>query len=140
MRKIGIIAVLSLMALAIAAVPAIAARPHPPASAQPIECHLNPDNTVTCTGDLAGLGNVENIDVFVDADFACATRGNAKQPPGHLQGEQRDIPVRSGRASFSVTTGPASCPAGLNPVVGQNATITVTNSATGEVLFTQQVP
>ena len=128
------------MAVAIAAVPALGANPHQPASAEPIACHLTANNTVTCTGDIAGLGNVDFIDVFVDVPFGCATRGNAKQPRGHAQGGQTDIPVTNGRAQFSVPTAGATCPNGLNPVFGDTATVTITNSATNEVLFQQTVP
>jgi hypothetical protein len=139
LRKIGIIAVLSLIVVALAAVPALAANPHQPASAEPITCTQNADFTVTCTGDLAGLGNVDNIDVFVDVAAGCSTSGSLRQPRGHIQGGDTDIPVNNGRATFNVTTESPDCPPGLNPVVGNTATVTVTDSATDEVLFTQTV-
>ena len=139
MRKIAIWGVLALMAVAIAAVPALAANPHQPASAEPITCTQLADFSVECTGDLAGLGNVDNIDVFVDVAAGCATSGNLKQPKGHIQGGQTDIPVTNGRAQFDVTTASPDCPPGLNPVVGSTALVTVTDSATDEVLFQQRV-
>src|SRR5215212_11215411 len=99
MRKIGIIAVLSLMALALAAVPALAARPHEVVN-NPIVCTLNANQTVTCSGSVAGLGN-QAVVVTLDVDFACATRGNANQPGGHLQSVSAPIQPRNGRINFS---------------------------------------
>src|SRR5215218_4207146 len=99
MRKIGIIAVLALMALALAAVPALAARPHEVTN-DPIVCTLNEDQTVTCAGSVAGLGN-EPVSAQVDVDFACATRGNENQPGGHLQAKTEPIQTHQGRITFS---------------------------------------
>ena len=132
MRKLGIVAVLSLMALALAAVPALAANPHEVTN-DPIECVLNNNGTVTCSGSVAGLGNRAVI-ARVEVDFACATRGNAKQPGGHLQSQSGPIQTRNGRITFSVTTGPAECPPGLNPVVGRNATVSILTLG-GRVLY-----
>jgi hypothetical protein len=55
MRKLGIITVLSLMALALAAVPAIAANPHF------VNGPTFTDNgdTITATGSVAGLGGAD---------------------------------------------------------------------------------
>jgi hypothetical protein len=97
-----------LMFIALAAVPAFSANPH--FLEGPI-CVDNGDNTVTCVGDIAGLGN-ENIDVLVEASgtTTCQNRGNkppeGQEPPGldtTATGEKTDIRVKNGRASFSVT-------------------------------------
>jgi hypothetical protein len=136
MRKVGIVAVLSLMALAIAAVPALAASPHEVTN-DPIQCVLNDNGTVTCSGSVAGLGN-RAVVAQVDVEFACATRGNAKQPGGHLQSKSGPIQTRNGRITFSVTAGPASCPPGLNPVVGRTATVSIL-TLNGNVLYTTTV-
>jgi hypothetical protein len=137
LRKIGIIAVLSLIAAAIAAVPALAANPHTVPSGEPLTCTLNQQgDVVTCGGELAGLGNVDFIDVALDLDAGCATRGNENEPPGHFQVVAEDIPVdQSGRATFSVEAAP-DCPGGLNEVFGETATITVFEAGTTNVLFT----
>ena len=137
MRRIGIVAVLALMALALAAVPALAARPHEVVN-DPIVCTLNADQTVTCAGSVAGLGN-QAVIAQVDVDFACATRGNANEPGGHLQAQSDPIQTRQGRITFSQTTGPAECPRGLNPVVGETATVTILDLE-GNVLFTKTEP
>ena len=118
-----------------------AARPHTVPSGDAITCTVNDaDLSVTCTGELAGLGNVKLINVHVETGFACATRGNANQPGGHVQGDSGPIQVNNGRATFTVDTGPASCPPGLNPVVGATSTITVTDLRTGKVIYTVTVP
>ena len=132
MRKLGIVAVLSLMALALAAVPALAANPHEVTN-DPIVCTLNANQTVTCSGSVAGLGN-QPVRAQVDVDFACATRGNENQPGGHLQAKSAPITPHNGRITFSLTTGPATCPPGLNPVVGETATVTIFDLA-GNILF-----
>src|SRR5829696_5813181 len=103
LRKFGIIAVLSLMALALAAVPALAVSPHEVTN-DPIVCTLNADQTVTCAGSVAGLGN-QAVIAQVEADFACETRSGANQPGGHLQAQSEPIQTRSGRITFSETTG-----------------------------------
>jgi hypothetical protein len=137
MKKIGIIAVLSLMALALAAVPVFAASPHEVTN-NPIECVFNNNGTVTCSGSVAGLGNRAVI-AQVDVAFACATRGNEKQPGGHLQSKSGPIQTRNGRITFSVTTGPAKCPPGLNPVVGKTAKVSILTLG-GKVLYETTVP
>jgi hypothetical protein len=103
----------------------------------PIVCTLNADQTVTCSGSVAGLGN-QAVVVTLDVDFACATRGNENRPGGHLQSVSAPIQPRNGRINFSETTGPADCPPGLNPVVGDTATVTILNLAE-RVLFTKEV-
>jgi hypothetical protein len=114
---------------------ALAANPHE-VPKDPIECTTN-GTTVTCSGSVAGLGN-EVVFAVVDADFACETRSGSNQPPGHVQGKSGPIQPRNGRITFSVTTGPASCPRGLNPTIGDFATVTLID-AQGDVLFTKRV-
>jgi hypothetical protein len=103
---------------------AVAANPHEVPN-DPIVCVENADLTVSCSGSVAGLGN-QAVIVQVDVDFACATRGNANQPGGHLQAQTGPIQPRNGRITFTgITTGPADCPPGLNPVVGDTATLSI---------------
>ena len=120
-------------AFALTAGPAAAASAHEVTN-DPIRCVLSSNGTtVTCSGSVAGLGN-QVVVARVDVKFACATRGNANEPGGHLQAKSNPIQTRNGRITFSVTTGPAKCPPGLIPVVGKTATVTLLNSA-GSVLF-----
>jgi hypothetical protein len=140
LRRIGIISVLSLIVAAVAAVPAIAASPHEKPR-DPIECTLSGANLtrVTCGGTVAGLGNVSQIIATVEADFACETRSGSNQPGGHVQGDTDPINVRNGSVTFSVDSGPARCPRGLNPVVGDTALVTI-EDLQGNVLFQKEVP
>jgi hypothetical protein len=138
MRKVEIIGALSMLLVAFTASAALAISAHEVPS-NPVQCVLNPDQTVTCTGSVAGLGNAEFVDITLDVDFACEVRPGVNRPGGHLQDVERDVPVKAGRVNIDETTGPAECPRGLNPVVGPTATVTVTDAETGEELFTKTV-
>jgi hypothetical protein len=139
MRKIGIIAVLALMALALAVVPALAQN-KPGAHEQKkdmITCTTD-GTTVRCTGTVSGLGNITEANTQVTADFACATKRSGHQPPGHLQGDSGPLPVTNGSLTFDVTTGPATCPAGLVPTIGSTATVTIFSG--GTLVYETTVP
>jgi len=110
---------------------AFAANPHEVPN-NPIVCTSN-GTTVTCSGSVAGLGN-EAVIAVVDVDFACQTRPASNNPPGHIQGKSGPIQPRNGRINFSVTTGPATCPPGLNPVIGEFATVSIFDLQ-GNLLF-----
>jgi hypothetical protein len=138
MRKIGIIAVLSLMALAIAVVPALAAKPGAHEQKKDTITCTTDGTTVTCSGTVSGLGNVSTANTQVTADFACATRPGNNKPPGHLQGDSGPIPVSNGSITFSVTTGPASCPGGLVPTIGDTATVSIFSDT--RLLYETTVP
>jgi hypothetical protein len=140
LRKFGIIAVLSLIIAAVAAVPALAANPHPVKSGEPLQCTLNNAGTrLTCSGELAGLGNVDAIRVTVDVTGGCETRSGSNQPPGHIQSTSPRIPVtENGRATFEQSVS-VRCPGGLNPFFGDEATIIVRDADTGEVLFRRTI-
>jgi len=140
LRKIGIMAVLSLIVAAIATVPALAINPHE-VSSNPIVCtevQTDAGPAVECSGAIAGLGTGA-VTIGVDADLACETKSGANQPGGHLQGTTEPITPEHGRVDFDVTTAAAECPPGLVPVVGETATVSVFDAATGELLFTQPV-
>jgi hypothetical protein len=136
LRKLGIIAVLSLIVTALAAVPALAVNPHEVPN-NPIVC-TEGDNAVQCAGSIAGLGTGAVI-IQVDVALACETRSGSNQPGGHLQATTEPITPRGGRVNFDVTTEAADCPRGLNPVVGEEATVNVFSAATGALLFTTTV-
>jgi hypothetical protein len=152
MRKIGIIAVLSLMMMALAAVPALAANPHF------LRGPTFTDNgtTVTTTGTIAGLGNQDvTVQVLASGTGTVTCRNPAgKVAPGQDQeintsGTQTGIEVKNGKATFSVTTLPpaqptdatdAGCPndkwrARITDVDFTSATINVYQG--GMLVFTQ---
>jgi hypothetical protein len=124
MRKVKIIGVLSMLLVAFSASAALAISPHTVPS-NPLTCTENTDRTVTCSGAFAGLGTAELVTIALDVEFACEVRPGVNKPGGHLQATQEGIEPEHGRVDFSLTTGPAECPRGLNPVVGDEALITV---------------
>lgn len=163
MRKIGIIAVLSLMALALAAVPALA-KPTPTAGVhftrggEPV-CTIT-GSTVNCTSELAGLGGgdiVSSTTVSGFAVYTCQNKGG-NQAPGQnkvLEGPTTTpvtIPageIKNGRATVpgtstltadeTVSGAAAGCP--NNNWTGVNPQLTITSvtfsaSQGGVLLFT----
>jgi hypothetical protein len=109
MRKLGIIAVLSLMALALAAVPAIAANPHFVKG----PTFTDNGNSLTASGSVAGLGNGDvtvNLTAEGTADLVCKNPAG-RRAPGQDQtieagGTQEITDVKNGRINFNVTTDP----------------------------------
>jgi hypothetical protein len=142
LRKLGIIAVLCLIAGALAA-PALAVNPHEVPNdllvCQEVQTAQGP--AVECSGAIAGLGGAERVTITVDAELACQTRSGSNEPGGHLQATTLPLDVQGGKTTFDVTTAAAECPPGLNPVVGETATITVREFPSGEVLavFTEEI-
>src|SRR5215212_4540003 len=81
MRKIGIIAVLSLMALALAAVPALAQSPHFIGTPT---CTKSLTTGLTCSGKAAGLGT-DPTQAFLTSDsvtasYTCVNKGGNVAP------------------------------------------------------------
>jgi hypothetical protein len=109
MRKIGIVAVLSLMALAIAAVPAIAESPHFIGTPTVTK---SASGDLTVSGKAAGLGNGPTV-AFLTADsivatYQCVNKGGNVAPgqPTVLQdvtGPSQNITPRNGQIRFSPT-------------------------------------
>ena len=134
MRKIGIIAVLSLMALALAAVPALAQSGHFVTGGANALRISGPaaNGDLTISGKVAGLGGTE-FEIVATADataeYACQNRGGEfpndprKQTvSGPVEATTGPQPTpRNGQASFSLTlTEPAStlvCPSGQRVVL-----------------------
>jgi hypothetical protein len=123
---------------AVAVTSAWARNPHE-VNNNPIECR-QVGTAVNCSGSIAGLGTADAVVIQIDASLACETRKGNNQPGGHLQATSEPIEPKSGRVNFNETTGSASCPNGLRPVVGDTATIRVLDAATGEELFSTTVP
>jgi hypothetical protein len=74
LRKFGIIAVLSLIVAALAAVPALAANPHTVPSGDQVTCERVDADTVECSGELAGLGEADSIQIIIEGQ--CPPSGN----------------------------------------------------------------
>jgi hypothetical protein len=60
-------------------------------------------NTVTVSGKIAGLGNIDQIHVAFTADAQCVNPGSHKPSAGNKQsvGGGGDSPVQNGKAEFS---------------------------------------
>ena len=93
----------------------LAANPHFQGA---VRCTEGTD-TVTCTGTIAGLGN-QNISVLVSATGTASvecTNPGGNVAPGqdttiNASGQQTNIEVKNGKATFSVTTSPPPNPSG----------------------------
>ena len=87
-------------------------------------------NTLTASGKVAGLGQVEVITVTVSADAACINPGQ-KHPRAENKesiSSTADVPVQNGKANFSITLTATFQPDCTPPMTVQwsNALITVT--------------
>ena len=150
LRKFGIIAVLSLMLVAVTAAVATAA----------VTFHAGPtctDNgtTLTCTGNVSGLGQ-ELLTVDITSADATATvectnpAGNVA--PGQtfdtdVSGSGTFQPTKNGRTDFSVTTTAPTAPAGSCPNPQWSAAVTdvtfgdttITGTQGGAIVFSETV-
>lgn len=130
MRKIALWAVLALMALALAAVPALA-RQNPTGNAQfqsGPTFTLNDDNSVTATGLLTGLGSdTVNVTLRVSAtaDVSCTNRGQqlvlAQQKLADVSTTQLAQQPENGRLALNITTAAPNTLVG-NPCPNRNWT------------------
>ena len=126
MRKIGIIAVLSLLVTAFAAVPALAVAPTSVVETgglhvcQGSVLDVSADTTatggkfLTTTGEVCGAGRTATVELTADASatVGCVTRGGGE--PSGLErvrtavAASEEVPTRAGRAEFDVSTEPLS--------------------------------
>ena len=88
------------------------------------------DNTLTISGKVAGLGQVEVITVTITGDALCINPGT-KHPKAANKADVTggaNVPVQNGKANFSVEASATFQPDCTPPmtVVFQNVTVTVT--------------
>lgn len=87
-------------------------------------------NTLTVSGKVAGLGDVEVITVTVSADAQCVNPGSNRPKAGNKQSFSAagDIPVQNGKALFSQSLTATFQPDCTPPmtVVFSNVVVTVT--------------
>ena len=147
MRKLGIIAVVSLMALAIAAVPALAANPHFQAKNTNVS-GPNANGNLTVSFRISGLGNdINSVRITLSSDpatalYACRNNGGnfpsdpKKQTRSIAVSDSDTFPVHNGSASGSLTISPPAstlnCPGGQHEVLARITYNNVTLSGGGD--------
>jgi hypothetical protein len=142
MRKIGIIAVLSLMALALAAVPALAQTSGVHFLRGPV--FTDEGTQLRATGTLAGLGG-EDVTVTLTATgtgTVTCTNPAGNVAPGQtftttVSGTQSGIEVKNGRANFNVLTAAPTAPAGSCPNPQWTSTVTDVTFTSATITATQ---
>ena len=138
MRKLGIIAVLSLMALALDAVPALAANPHFLAKDTSVG-QVQPNGDLKVNFKITGLGANETITVRASADasalYACQNKGGnfpsdpkKKESTGTVTASGQFTSGKNGNIVGALTLSPPAstlkCPGGQHAVL---ASVTYTN-------------
>jgi hypothetical protein len=98
------------------------------------------DNTLTISGKVAGLGDVEVITVSITGDALCINPGS-KHPKATNKADVAggaEIPVQNGKALFSVPASATFQPDCTPPmtVVFENVTVTVTAADGTNLEFT----
>ncbi len=89
------------------------------------------DSTLTISGKVAGLGQVEVITVTISGDVACINPGSKHPKAANKEALTggADVPVQNGKANFSVTTDVPDIEPSCSPpmtLVFSNVTVTVT--------------
>ena len=130
MRRIGIIAVLSLMALALAAVPALAQSGH--FVGTPTAGPVANNGTLPISGKVAGLGGTAfeiTASSTANAEYACQNKGGNFPSDPKKQAESGQVTAstgplattRNGQYNFSLTLSPPAttlvCPKGQRAVL-----------------------
>jgi hypothetical protein len=89
------------------------------------------DNSITVSGKVAGLGDVEVITVSVSADAQCVNPGTNKPKAGNKQSfsATSDVPVQNGKANFSQTLTATFQPSCSPPMTVEFSNVTVTVTA-----------
>jgi hypothetical protein len=90
-------------------------------------------NTLTASGKVAGLGNVEAIHVTLTADVACINPGSNKPKASNKQsiGTGGDFPVQNGKAEFSLDATATFQPTCSGPMSLEWTNIVLTVTAPG---------
>jgi len=130
LARILAVVALTLAAVVVAAVPALAGSPH---FVGAVAISRSGD-TLTVSGKVAGLGDEDQINVAVTADAQCVNRGG-QEPQAENKGATLAsgvFPVQNGKALFSLS-GSAQTDPRCNPpmtLVYRNVTVTVSSVET----------
>jgi hypothetical protein len=98
------------------------------------------DNTLTVSGKVAGLGDVDEITVAISGDALCINPGSNHPKATNKAGVSggATVPVQNGKANFSVTTDPVVFQPECSPpmtVVFTNIVVTVTAADGTNLVF-----
>lgn len=90
-------------------------------------------NTLTVSGKVAGLGNVEQINVTVTATAACINPGSNKPKAANKQSVTAEgtFPVQNGKANFSLTATATFQPDCTPPMTVEWSNVQITVTAPG---------
>jgi hypothetical protein len=99
-------------------------------------------NTLTVSGKVAGLGDVEVITVTVSADAQCVNPGSNKPKASNKQSisSTSDIPVQNGKAIFSQSLTATFQPDCTPPMTVQFSNVVVTVTAADGTFLQQSFP
>lgn len=137
MRRLGIVTALLTLLMAVSATAALAVSN---AHFVGTPTATRDDTTLTISGKVAGLGQVEVITVSITGDALCINPGT-KHPKASNKADVAggaDVPVQNGKANFSVPATATFQPDCSPPmtVVFQNVTVTVTAADGTNLSFT----
>lgn len=136
MRRLGIIATLAMLLLAVSASAAFAVSN---AHFVGTPTATRADNTLTISGKVAGLGDVDVITVSITGDALCINPGS-KHPKATNKADVAggaEVPVQNGKANFSVPATATFQPDCSPPmaVVFENVCVTVTAADGTNLVF-----
>jgi hypothetical protein len=146
LRKFGIIAVLALMALALAAVPALAQSPHFIGTPT---CTKSTSGDLTCSGKAAGLGNGPTAAFLtassVVATYECVNKGGNVAPgqptvTQDVTGPTQTITPRNGQITFSPQLLAPTPPSARTACPNGNWTVRRTSLTYNDVVLHIQQP
>jgi hypothetical protein len=152
LRKFGIIAVLSLLLVAVTAAVASAQNVHLKGGANAEPSFRDNGLTLTAAGELAGLGNGDvlvTLDATANPTATCTNPAGATQPPGQNPAEvdvtgSVAIPedeIKNGNTPFSVITEPPTTPIpGAPDCPNPQWTETITDMAFTSATITVEQP
>jgi hypothetical protein len=101
------------------------------------------DSTLTISGKVAGLGDVEEITVTITGDVACINPGSKHPKAANKEALTggATVPVQNGKADFSVTTDvPDIAPSCSPPMTLQFSNVTVTVTAADGTFLQYKFP
>jgi hypothetical protein len=96
------------------------------------DCEVDSSGNLNCTGSIAGLGNVEEVEAFlvadIDATFVCVNPGGNIAPGQGVEeedvtGETETLSVRNGRTNFDLTISAPEAPSAEEVCPNPNWTV-----------------